>query len=246
MSIVSSVFWGVLIFIVIVITTKYYIPLLVKRTKQSTSDSTSESTSDLDTEDLEVISNNFNSDFNPRNRAFIATIILCTAFASWCGYVSGNNAVSIIGWVKMTLAFAVLACIFVTDWKLMIIPNLCSIILCIGRLITIVYELIWSRDMIKNSLINSILAMSIGLVFLIVLSKLTRGGIGMGDVKIITSLGFLCGIQAMVFTLLFSFLICTILTTVFLATKKKKLKDSIPLGPAIWVGFGISILLSIV
>jgi leader peptidase (prepilin peptidase) / N-methyltransferase len=69
------------------------------------------------------------------------------------------------------------------------------------------------------------------LLYLIVL--VTQGGMGIGDVKFVTVLGFWLGIIGMAETLLLSFVLGGIVGTFLLVTGKKRRKDAIPFGPFI-------------
>lgn len=253
MSIVWSIIWGILVFFTTNFTIKYYLPRLSKRILTENSESL------VDSKDEEmniqlvgdandnVVSTVEQIEYIFRNKEKkIIVIALSVIFATVCGYAAGNNAVSFVDMLKMTLTFVILSCIFITDLELLIIPNICSIILIIGRVISIVYEFIRVSDKALILLFNSVLALIICLLMLFVSSKITKGGIGYGDIKILSSVGFLCGIRAALYTLLFSFLLCAILSSLLLISKKKKLKDSLPLGPFIWIGYGVSILLSII
>lgn len=69
------------------------------------------------------------------------------------------------------------------------------------------------------------------LLYLIVL--VTQGGMGIGDVKFVTVLGFWLGMIGMAETLLLSFVLGGIVGTFLLVTGKKRRKDAIPFGPFI-------------
>ncbi len=176
----------------------------------------------------------------------ILMLVMCAGFALLCGFTAAQHAITTLSLLKMTLAMAVFSCVFITDIELMIIPNMCSIILLVGRAITIIYEFIWVSDEAWVWLTNSIVALVVSLILLLVMAKVTNGGIGLGDVKLFTSFGFLCGIQALCFTLLAAFLLCSVASTALLLFKKKNLKDALPLGPFIWLGYGVTVLLSII
>lgn len=170
----------------------------------------------------------------------------CALFAAWCGYTAAAHATSVVSMWKMTLGMGVLSCAFITDTALAIIPNLCSLVLLGGRVVTIICEFIWARDEAAAWLVNSLIAFAVSLLLLLLLAVVTKGGLGMGDVKLFCSLGFLCGIQAVFFTLVFSFLLSGLVSLVLLASRKKRLKDAVSLGPFIWLGFGVTVLLSII
>ena len=110
----------------------------------------------------------------------------------------------------------------------------------------ILFELVLDKEEALLWFVDSIIATISILIILIVVARLSHEGLGMGDVKLLSSFGFLCGIRAVCFTLFFAFVLCAIVATGLLIAKKKQLKDSLPLGPFIWLGYGVAVLLSII
>lgn len=246
MSIIGSIVWGIITAMVMLITIKYYLPRLSKRVHMQDAEALVQSDKfERHHEESVNYGKQYNSVLLNKRVISIVLIVICALFSSWCGYIASIHAVSVISLIKMTLTMCVLSCVFITDMEFMMIPNLCSIILVVSRVITFIFEIIFCKEEAFTWLLNSALAMITSFLLLIVMSKVTHGGLGMGDIKLFSSLGFLCGVRAVSFTLMFSFLLCALTSTIFLITKKKKMKDSLPLGPFIWGGYGITVLLSI-
>lgn len=246
MSVIWSFVWGILAVAVMSITMKYYLPLLSKRIPVTASEASARS------EDADVNSgpamgshNRYRSAIFNNRIATVFVLAACGGFSGWCGYAAAEHAVTIIGMFRMTLGMCVLSCIVITDMELMVIPNLCSLVLLGGRAITIICEFIWCKEEAAAWLLNSIIALVSSLLLLLLMSKVTRGGLGMGDVKLFSSLGFLCGIRSVCFTLTFALLLCALASAGLLLSRKRQLRDSLPLGPFIWLGYGITVLLSI-
>lgn len=246
MSIFWSVVWGILALAVMSITIKYYLPLLSRRTQVMVSEASANSEGNDATQELSVTKDGkYRSEILNKRVFTIIMLCFCAGFAISCGYSAAEHSTSILGMLKMTLGMCVLSCIFITDMELMMIPNLCSLVLLGGRIIIIIAEFIWMKDEATAWLLNSLIALVISLLLLLLMAKLTRGGLGMGDVKMFSSLGFLCGVRAVCFTLMFAFLLCALASTGLLLSRRKQLKDSLPLGPFIWLGYGVTVLLSI-
>lgn len=150
------------------------------------------------------------------------------------------------GFVALTIVNGVLSCIFITDMQLKIIPNLCSIILLASKVVTSIIDFIQDREFFVSFLIQCVLAGIGCLIFFLIISKVTQGGIGMGDVKILSSIGFLCGIKVVLYSTFFSFVAASLFSLFLVLAKKKKVKDSLPFGPMLWVGFEITALLCLV
>lgn len=247
MSIIWGLIWGILALSIMSITIKYYLPMLSNRAQSMASEASANSEdNDIKNElPIEHDGKYHSKILNHRIATFIM-LILCTCFAMWCGSVAAKHSIYIVGMLKMTLGMCVLSCIFITDMELMVIPNLCSLVLFGGRILTIIAEFIWMKDTAVAWLLNSLIAFVISLLLLLIMAKITHGGLGMGDIKLFSSLGFLCGVRTMCFTLMFAFILCALASTGLLISRKKRLTDSLPLGPFIWLGYGIAVLLSII
>lgn len=160
---------------------------------------------------------------------------------------------AIIAGVIWTAIFLIFLLIWAIDFRIYIIPDGLNFLLAILGLILInmknfyhqfgilsgsflgSYALLFGlRDSIwfNHFLATFIAALIFGLIILI-----TRGkGMGMGDLKLITALGILFGWPDIIFIIVFSFLIGSLVSLVLLARGKKALKSHIPFGPFIILG----------
>ena len=132
------------------------------------------------------------------------------------------------------------------DAYTMKIPNLCTIVLLVGRILFMIPELLFYKGDFPMLLVNSFIPAFIALILLCLLYKISRSGLGMGDIKIFTGLAFFTGMYGFCVSLLFSFLLCALCSLPVLLLKKKKLKDALPLGPFIYFGFGFAAMLSLI
>ncbi len=180
----------------------------------------------------------------PRRAEPYIAAVCCAAASCLCGLQTAVNADSILSIIKLLLAFCVLECAAYADYKFTRIPNIYVIALLAGRALILVPELIFTYDGVWKRLISSALGGLLCLLFLLVVSKVSHGGIGFGDVKLFAGLGFLCGFYAAMYTLVFSCFLCAIVSVVFLISKKKKMKDSMPMGPFILFGYVVTLLLA--
>lgn len=116
--------------------------------------------------------------------------------------------------------------IVISDLMYQIIPNK---ILCFYTPVFILYRVFNPVVSFGNSILGSFFAFTI--VFLIIV--VSKGGMGIGDLKYYTLLGFIFGLTN--FTLLFflSVLYGLIASLIMLKTKTVRLKSRIPFGPYI-------------
>lgn len=224
MSFTIGIIWGIVSALLIFISTKYYIPRLSQRSNGKLS--------------------NEKGKVSRTNK--IVIILLIVLFSGICGYFTSENATSVINITRIAIAFFVLLLVAQTDYTYMIIPNMCSEILLAAGIMSILAEVILDRDNVAAWTLNCILSALITLVILTLMSKLTKGGIGLGDVKIFSSLSFLCGLRCVFATLMMALIICALVSIVLILLKKKTMKDALPLGPFIYFGYGISIIMAII
>ena len=224
MSFIIGIIWGIISALLIFVSTKYYIPRLSQHSNVKTEDNKGE-----------IIRINK-----------IVIIVLIVLFSGICGYFTSENATSFINITRIAIAFFVLLLVAQTDYTYMIIPNLCSEILLAAGIMSILAELIFHRDNVAAWTLNCILSALVTLIILMLMNKLTKGGIGLGDVKIFSSLSFLCGLRCVFATLMMALIICALVSIVLILFKKKTMKDALPLGPFIYFGYGISIILAII
>ncbi len=221
MAVLSSLIWGVVTVAIVFVVFKWYLPYLVVKPQL---------------EGEEVV------DFQVTKTFKTIVYIASSAVAILCGYVSGARFDAWTSVCKMILMLGMLNVISITDIKLYKIPNVCVLVLLGGRCLSMIIELINNDGTFLMGVINSFIAGIVSLLFLLLMSKITGGGIGYGDVKLFGALGFLCGVRAVLYTLILSFFLCAIVSAFLLLFKKKSLKDGLPMGPFIWLGFAVTII----
>lgn len=146
-------------------------------------------------------------------------------------------------YVKCSIAALVLLAAAIIDYYMMKIPNMLSVILLLSGMGSLIYEFIYSRDFIRLSLIGSVAGAVICFMLLLVMSLITKGGFGMGDVKLISSFAFLMKPACVFYSVTYGMMICLVVTVILLAIKRKGMKDEIPFAPFIYFGYVVAILL---
>lgn len=169
--------------------------------------------------------------------AFAVSVVVAAA----CGFVLKKTGVAIIDMIFIMATLCVFNIVAFTDLEFYRIPNIFVLSLAVLRLIRTAIALFAKNpvaDVFRQLLAYVIVGVAI-LVFLAVASKITHGGIGMGDIKLFSALGFLLGLEAVIYTLLISFFLCALVSGFLLLTKKKGLKDGLPMAPFAWAGFAL-------
>lgn len=132
----------------------------------------------------------------------------------------------------------------IIDYKLRIIPNIIPLTIIAVRLLLLIYEFIHD-EMAIYSLLNSILGGGACLLVLLIADRVSKGGIGMGDIKLVSSIGFMCGLFTVISVMVYSMMICTVVAVVLVLMKKVTMHDQMPFGPFIYLGFTVMLLLKI-
>ena len=130
--------------------------------------------------------------------------------------------------------------VFIIDYKEHIIPNrLVLSILEVGIVFTFIFGsgFIAGADGL-NIFLDKLLGLVAGFVIFFLISLISKAlskkeALGLGDVKLMASLGLVFGFQNILIILLMSFLIGAIVSLVLLIARKKKFQDYIAFGPFI-------------
>ena len=177
-----------------------------------------------------------------KGATLILMIIVCFAMALAI-QISLYKNTSIINFVKLYGLFLIVLCAGIVDSKCRIIPNVLIIAGLFFRAGIYIYEVITVEE-IKNIIINDLIGFAIGFVFLGIVSFISKGALGFGDVKLFGVIGIISGSFCTYSTLLVSLVISLIVSVFNIARKKMGKKDSFPFGPCISIGYIIAILLT--
>ena len=241
MAILFGCLIGVLTVVIAVVTYLKYIPHIIKTRKVGVDSSNPPADNSVETDVDASVSLN-----KGLNRKQIIITVASGLFGAVIGYFAYSHPANEIAMLKMVFAFLILTVVMVTDIEILVITNACSIVMIAARLVFGVVELIVGMPNAAQILLRNLLVAVATLVFLLIIYKITRGGIGFGDVKVLSSLAFLCGAGAVIYTFVISLFFSAITSIVLLIAKKKKIKDELPMGPFIWLAYGVAIIISLV
>lgn len=145
-----------------------------------------------------------------------------------------------VGFIFYSLLISLLIVISFVDYFEQIIPDGLVLIILLSAFI---YRLsIYFTYRTPIEFLDSTLGfVSGGLLFLLI-TMVSNGGMGGGDIKLIAVLGFILGLKKTLLCILLSFLIGAIISMFLLISGKKERKDAIPFGPFINISFLITML----
>ena len=134
----------------------------------------------------------------------------------------------------MFLLLSALIVISMIDYKYMIIPNIITYSgIIIGFISAIIFDHLSIFDSILGIFIPALILLAVALIF--------KGGMGMGDVKLVAMLGAFLGYKYSLLSIFIGSLVGSIIGITLMALGIIERKDRIPFGPFICLGAVIMI-----
>jgi len=143
-----------------------------------------------------------------------------------------------IDFVIYGFVLSLLVIIAFIDMSFKIIPDILVLLIFLGAIVHEIEMLFIHKSILY--LLDNILGLVIGGLLFILIFLFSKGGIGGGDVKLISVLGFVLGIPMIFLFIFLSFLLGALYALFLLATGIKNRRDSIPFGPFIVLSFIIT------
>lgn len=162
----------------------------------------------------------------------VASVLLVTGNVDWLGIL------------KMSIGLVCLSGAACNDYRDHRIPNIFSLIIAVSAIACLCIGYFTSQEGATAYIFSSVFAAVVVVIFMTVASLLTKHGIGMGDIKLLTALALLGGVNTIGWTLIFGVAVCAAAAIFFLFTKKKTVKGTMPFGPFIFIGYIITIILN--
>ncbi len=145
---------------------------------------------------------------------------------------------------KRISLIAILWPIAISDYKEYRIPNKLIIYGLIIRIALLICEFIFSFNTVLATVIYEVIAVVGASAVCFLCMLISKGSLGMGDLKLMILMGFMLGIEGICYSMFVSIFFSFVAAVILLASKKKKRKDAIPFAPFILAGTFTSIILS--
>lgn len=146
--------------------------------------------------------------------------------------------------IKRLLILAVLWAAAVTDYSEMRIPNKLLVVGIICRIVVLPFEVIFASDVVLDFLKSEGFALLGVTLICVICAFIVKGGLGMGDIKLLMVMSLFLGVEGICYSMFISVVFSSITAIIFLLTKKKGKKDTIPFAPFVLLGSVISFILS--
>lgn len=178
-------------------------------------------------------------------KAYWILVVIFSAFDAIVCFWIATHTSGVINVVKMSVGVLCLTGAAANDLREHRIPNIFPLTLTIVGIGCLVAGWLTEQPGWGGYIASSVIAtLATGLCFGLAFF-LSKNGIGMGDIKILCGIALLAGVYPICGTVFFGIVSCSVLSIALLIFKKKGFKDTLPFGPFILLGFGISILLSL-
>lgn len=176
-------------------------------------------------------------------------VILCILIGAggflttWMLYKNCSLTINII---RLQIAYVCMAGAACVDLREHRIPNIFPAVMSLAGIVCIALLYFTDSDGSIAYIISSLAGTVLCAVCMLIIYAITKGGIGMGDIKLFCALSLLGGANALGCTAAVGAISCGLVTIVLLLLKKKNAKkDALPFAPFAFLGFTVSVLLPI-
>lgn len=176
----------------------------------------------------------------------LVVILVAALVFSGVAYTVINTRVALpLEAVKITLTYVAVLLAAAVDYKTHLVPNGVVFSAFAIRFLLYLIEYFASPEEFPQLVLSSFLGFCFCFGILLIISMLTKGGLGFGDVKLMSLIGLACGISWAFGTLFYSVLISFFAALFLLLTKKKTRKQAMPFGPFIYMGYVLTLLFAV-
>lgn len=193
----------------------------------------------LDEHSDDYVSKNFSQKYEFIILCIVTGINIVTAY-----YLSINSS-SLLNQLKMSVSLICMSGVCVNDYREHRIPDVFPAITALSGMIFLMIGFITDGDNAIAYIASSALATVVTVVSLLIVNIIVHQGIGMGDIKILAAIALTGGVYVIIGTLFFGMVMSAVIALGLLILKKKKLDEGIPFGPFIYLGFVLTIILSL-
>lgn len=178
-----------------------------------------------------------------REKTFIKYSVLYIVLGVLAFFLYSNYCYSVTKTIRYIVVIFLTIAIARIDIKKCIIPNVSVLFLFSFQIILLFIEFFTDRASWTAIIFSSLIGLLIGGVTFLVGYVISRQGMGLGDVKLLSAMGFCLGDTTIVAIIMFSLLMAAIYGIIQLLRKKKKYKDEMPFAPFVAIATTILLLL---
>lgn len=175
----------------------------------------------------------------PRQILALALLIsLAAAMTAWRLLRIVHDPLNLL---KLSLTLVILTGCACVDGIQHRIPNFFTGALALSALALLAAGFLTGQTGAFGYLQSSLFAAAVTAACLVVGAVLSHQGIGAGDIKLMIALGFMGGVVVVGGTIFFAMVLCALASAGLLITKKKTMKESVPFGPFLLMGYILTV-----
>lgn len=182
---------------------------------------------------------------NISDRQALLFSVVVGALCYWAGVMILLHTEEALNRMKMLIALVCTAGAACNDYREERIPNIFPLVMAVSGLVCLAIGYVTSQNGAVSYIASSLIATVLVAAGMSVAALLTGNGIGTGDIKLLSALALLGGIYTVGGALIFGMLICSLAAVVLLLCKKKTMKESLPFGPFVFIGYIITVVTSV-
>lgn len=175
--------------------------------------------------------------------ALAAILGVCGGAAMWRIMDRAEDTVTVIALTIALLCLLGGACVDAVERR---IPNLFSGTLAGSAVALLAWCVLSGQPGAHGYAVSALLSCAGSAAALLIIAALSGGGIGAGDIKLVSALGLMCGVEVLCRTLLLGMIVCALTACVLLAARKKTRRDGIPFAPFLLLGYVAGIWIALI
>ncbi|MBP5461309.1 MAG: prepilin peptidase [Lachnospiraceae bacterium] len=176
-------------------------------------------------------------------RFIVVAAIGCIGFAVYSCLLHYESWMGAVLVVHNQLLWNICFLIAAIDFKVKKIPNRTVIAILLVHTAYLIVRVCANPGQWKEAVFPSLIGLLAGTLFMAVCFAVSRGGVGGGDLKLYSSLGYCYGLVGIVAILLYSLLPAIIVGVALMVMKKAKFKTMMPMAPFILLGLTLYLVL---
>lgn len=170
-------------------------------------------------------------------------LIVTSVFCAISSYMILDNNADVVVVCKELIVLLLLEVVAFCDLKTHRIPNMIVLTFLVISCVNLCIKGIMCADGFSKELLSCVVGFLGLFVMFYVMARLTKDGVGMGDVKLLAALGAVLGLKESLSIILLSLILCTLVAIFLLVFKKKSKNYLLPFGPFVFGGYVLALLL---
>ncbi len=177
-------------------------------------------------------------------KQWVCFVCIPISLAGIAWMVSVFYQMPVIHVLKRVCVVAVLWPIAISDFQEYRIPNKLVLLGFALRVLLLVAELFACTDSVGSVVVNDLVAVAGSTGVCIVCMLLSRGSLGMGDLKLVMFMSALLGVEGIIASMFVSIFFSAVVAVGLLLFRRKSRKDAIPFAPFVLAGTIVSLILT--